>query len=271
MSRALSQMTVLVRGGGEMASGIAHRLHRCHMRVAITEIPAPTAVRRSVAFAEAVYDGCQTVEGVTALRVSSCDEAHAAWDRHQIALFVDPDAAVREILKPAVLIDAVMSKKNGRSRLSDAPLVIGVGPGFTAGVDVHAVIESNRGFNLGRVIWHGPAESDTGIPAPVGGYTQTRVLRAPRSGIFGASRRIGDIVEAGEVVAEVGGAAVRAEIPGQLRGLLRSGIQVTQGVKIGDVDPRGERGYCYLISDKSRAIAGGVVEAVLSYFSDLKI
>jgi xanthine dehydrogenase accessory factor len=271
MTLSISELIVLIRGGGEMATGIAHRLHRCHMRVLITEIIMPTSVRRNVAFAEAVYEGAQTIEGVEAVRAASCDEAYMAWKRNQIPVFVDPEASIREILKPAVVVDAIMAKKNGVARLTDAPLVIGVGPGFTAGFNVHAVVESNRGHHLGRVIWDGAAESDTGIPASVDGYTASRVLRVPQSGIFNALRAIGDVIAIGEPVANVNGELIKAEISGQIRGLLRNGIQVQQGIKAGDIDPRGERGYCDSISDKSRAIAGGVLEAVLHSLGDLKI
>jgi len=271
MTVSISELIVLIRGGGEMATGIAHRLHRCHMRVLITEIVMPTSVRRNVAFAEAVYEGVQTVEGVKAVRVGSCDEAYAAWKQNQIPIFVDPEASVGKILKPVVIVDAIMAKKNGVAKLTDAPVVIGVGPGFTAGVNVHAVVESNRGHHLGRVIWDGPAETDTGIPASVDGYTASRVLRAPQSGTFSALRAIGDVIATGEPVAHVNGELIKAEISGQIRGLLRNGIQVQQGSKAGDIDPRGERGYCDSISDKSRAIAGGVLEAVLHSLGDLKI
>jgi xanthine dehydrogenase accessory factor len=271
MAVSISELIVLIRGGGEMATGIAHRLHRCHMRVLITEIAMPTSVRRNVAFAEAVYEGAQTVEGVTAVRVASCDEAYAVWERNQIPIFVDPDASIGKVLKPFVVVDAIMAKKNGTAKLTDAPVVVGVGPGFTAGFNVHAVVESNRGHHLGRVIWDGAAESHTGIPAAVDGYTASRVLRVPQSGIFNALRAIGDLIATGEPVAKVNGELIKAEISGQIRGLLRNGIPVEQGVKAGDIDPRGERGYCDSISDKSRAIAGGVLEAVLHSLRDLKI
>jgi xanthine dehydrogenase accessory factor len=271
MALSFSELRVLIRGGGEMATGIAHRLHRCHMRVFITEIAMPTSVRRNVAFAEAVYEGAQTVEGVKAVRVGSCDQAYAAWEQDQIPIFVDPEARIRAILKTAVIVDAIMAKKNGAAKLIDAPIVIGVGPGFTAGSDVHAVVESNRGHHLGRVIWNGAAESDTGIPAPVDGYTASRVLRVPQSGIFNALRAIGDVIAIGEPVAKVNDEFIKAKISGQIRGLLRNGIQVQQGIKAGDIDPRGERGYCDSISDKSRAIAGGVLEAVLHSLRDLEI
>jgi xanthine dehydrogenase accessory factor len=268
MTACWSDLLVLIRGGGEVASGIAHRLYQCHFRVAITEVEAPTAVRRTLAFADAVYDGSQTIEGVKAVRVENHAEAQRAWGAAAIPLFVDPQAKVREVLKPAVLIDAIMAKKNSETTMTDAPLVIGIGPGFTAGVNVHAVIESNRGYNLGRVIWEGQAEPDTGIPASVGGQTEARVFRAPQSGLFKTLHKIGDIVEAGQTVAEVNGVFIQAEISGQIRGLLRSGIRVHQGIKAGDIDPRGERGYCYAISDKARAIAGGALEAILHSFRE---
>jgi xanthine dehydrogenase accessory factor len=271
MTVSISELMVLIRGGGEMATGIAHRLHRCHIRVLITEIAMPTSVRRNVAFAEAVYERAQTVEGVKAVRVGSCDEAYAAWEQNQIPIFVDPEASIGKILKPVVIVDAIMAKKNGVAKLTDAPVVVGVGPGFTAGFNVHAVVESNRGHHLGRVIWDGAAESDTGIPASVDGYTASRVLRVPQSGIFNAVRAIGDVIAAGETVATVNGELIKAGISGQIRGLLRNGIQVQQGIKAGDIDPRGERGYCDSISDKSRAIAGGVLEAVLHSLRDLEI
>jgi xanthine dehydrogenase accessory factor len=271
MTISISELMVLIRGGGEMATGIAHRLHRCHMRVLITEIAMPTSVRRNVAFAEAVYQGAQTVEGIKAVRVGSCDEAYAAWEQNQIPIFVDPEASVGKILTPVIIVDAIMAKKNGVAKLTDAPVVIGVGPGFTAGFNVHAVVESNRGHHLGRVIWDGAAESDTGIPTSVDGYTASRVLRVPQSGIFNALRAIGDVIAAGETVATVNGELIKAGISGQIRGLLRNGIQVEQGIKAGDIDPRGERGYCDSISDKSRAIAGGVLEAILHSLRDLEI
>ncbi|MCZ6548281.1 MAG: selenium-dependent molybdenum cofactor biosynthesis protein YqeB [Deltaproteobacteria bacterium] len=262
-------LKILVRGGGEMASGIAHRLHRCHMRVLITEVPVPTTVRRPVAFADAVYRGSHTVEGIQAVRVHSFTEVTGVWKNDGIALLVDPEAGVRDAMRPTVIVDAIMAKKNMGTDRSDAPIVVGVGPGFTAGVNVHAVVESNRGHYLGRVLWQGQAEKNTGVPAPVAGYTDERVLRVPQKGLFESSHKIGDLVEAGEVLANVNGSPICAKINGVLRGLLKSGIEVEEGIKAGDIDPRGEREYCYLISDKARAIAGGVLEAILSSLKNL--
>lgn len=254
-----------------MASGIAHRLYLCHMKVVITETSAPTTVRRTVAFAEAVFQGSHTIEGVQAVKVSAPEEAYRVWERGGIPLFVDPDASVRAALRPAVVVDAIMAKRHTGTAKSFAPVVIGVGPGFNAGVDVHAVVESNRGHNLGRVLWQGQAEPDTGIPAPVAGYTDQRVLRVPRSGLFRALRDIGDPVDPGDVVAQVDGLPIEARIKGVLRGLLKDGIPVEEGIKAGDIDPRGKREYCYLISDKARAIAGGVLEAILHSLKDLHL
>jgi xanthine dehydrogenase accessory factor len=268
MVRTAIDLTILIRGGGEMASGIAHRLHQSRMKVLITEVATPTAVRRTLAFAEAVYLGSQTVENVKAVLVKDAGEAEIAWQTGHIPLLVDPDARIREIVAPDVLIDAIMAKKNTTTRISDAPLVIGIGPGFVAGSNAHAIVESNRGYNLGRVIWDGSAEPDTGVPAPVSGYAEARVFRAPRSGCFTGLREIGDHVQSGECVAEVDGAPITAQISGMIRGMLRSGIPISAGAKVGDIDPRGQREYCYSISDKSRAIAGGVLEAILHSFKN---
>ena len=254
---------VLIRGGGEMASGIAHRLHRCGMKVLITEVGAPTAVRRTVAFAEAVYEGFQTVDGVTAVKINKAEGVHVQWKNGNIPVFVDPSASIREDIRPDVIVDAIMAKQNSSTRLSHARLVIGVGPGFTVGVNAHAVVESNRGHHLGRVIWDGQAEANTGVPAPVSGHTNERVLRVPRPGRFVALRRIGDVVKIGESIGQVNGDPIRAQISGLIRGLLPDGIEVWRGMKAGDIDPRGQREYCYSISDKARAISGGVLEAIL--------
>lgn len=264
-------LRVLIRGGGEMASGIAHRLHRCHMKILITEIGTPTAVRRTVAFAEAVYQESHTIEGVKAVKVGNVEQVRAQWQIGNIPLVVDPDARIRNNLIPDVVVDAIMAKKGTCSAISDAPLVIGIGPGFAAGANVHAVVESNRGHHLGRVLWNGEADPDTGTPAPVAGFTSARVLRVPCAGRFKVFRDIGDSVQAGETVAEVDGIPIKAEIQGVVRGMLKNGIEASPGIKAGDIDPRGEREYCYTISDKARAIAGGVLEAILHTFDNPRV
>ncbi len=258
--------TVLIRGAGDLASGVAHRLSRCHFRVLMTEIPRPQAVRREVAFSEAVYEGEKEVEGVVARLISSPDEVFGVWRAGKLPLLVDPEARVRDVLKPDILIDAIIAKRNLGTKITDAPLVIGLGVGFWAGRDVHAVIETNRGHNLGRVIITGEAEADTGVPGVIAGFATERVLRAPGAGRFSTKKKIGDSVQAGDVVASVAGAPLKAMIDGIVRGLLRDGTQVHKGMKSGDIDPRGISENCYTISDKGRSIAGGVLEAILSRF-----
>jgi xanthine dehydrogenase accessory factor len=261
-------LRVVLRGAGELASGIAWRLYRANIRrLVMLEVPAPLAVRRSVCFCEALHQGWQTVEGVQAVKAADVSGVERAWDTGQIPLLVDPEARLLPRLAPDVLVDATLAKRNLGTRLGDAPLVIGLGPGFSAGRDVHRVIETNRGHNLGRVIAAGAAEADTGIPGTIAGYSLERVLRAPATGVFSTRRRIGERVRSGEAVGAVAGAAVTARLDGILRGLIRPGTPVTAGLKLGDVDPRGEESYCHTISDKARAVAGGVLEAILGVFN----
>ncbi len=255
---------VVVRGGGDLASGVAFRLFRAGFRVIVTEIEQPTAVRRPVAFAEAVYAGETTVEGVTARRATSIDEAERLLEGEVIPVLIDPSAEGVRQLHPQAVVDAIMAKRNTGTSLSDASVVIGLGPGFTAGVDCHAVVETNRGHYLGRVITKGPASADTGVPGAIGGETERRILRAPATGIMQAKRPIGEFVRQGERVAEVGGEPVRSQLDGVLRGLLHDGLHVAQGTKLGDVDPRANPEHCFTISDKSMAIAGGVLEALMT-------
>jgi len=261
-------LKVLIRGGGELASAVACRLAECHFSVVMTEAPQPQAVRRKVSFCEAVYDGVQSVEGHTARLVSSAQQVYSAWDAGEMALVVDPEASISTTLKPHVVIDAIIAKKNLGTHITDAEMVIGLGIGFAAGKDTHVVIETNRGHNLGRIIRQGIAEPDTGNPGNIGGYTTERVMRAPCDGIIRTTKQIGDIVHAGEVVAYVEGQPVQVSIPGIIRGLLRDGTPVTKGLKAGDVDPRGDETYCHTISDKGRTISGGVLEAILSHFNN---
>jgi xanthine dehydrogenase accessory factor len=259
---------VLIRGAGEMASGVAHRLHRCHFKLCMLEVPQPLAVRRTVSFCEAVYDGEKDVEGVKARLAGSPEAIASVWKDGEIAVRVDPAGTeTRRILKPHCEIDAILAKKNLNTRMDDAPWVIGLGPGFTAGEDVHAVIETNRGHDLGKAILRGCAEPDTGIPGEIGGFRSERVFRAPKAGVFRANCSIADRVEQGDLVASVDGDPVIAGIGGMVRGLIRDGAVVMKGMKVGDIDPRGKREYCFTISDKARAIAGGVLEAILYRFN----
>ncbi len=254
---------VLIRGAGDLASGVAHRLRQAHFPVVMLEIPQPTVVRRTVAFATAAFTGSITVEGVTA-RKTTVEGVAACLARGEIPLLIDPRGETIDSLGPDVLIDAVMAKRNALgTNPRQAGLVIALGPGFVAGRDAHAVIETRRGHDLGRVLWEGQAQGDTGVPGEIAGYSWERLIRAPADGTWEPVVEIGDLVAAGEVVARVGQAEVRSKINGMVRGLLYPGLPVHQGMKAGDVDPRGRREYCFTISDKARAIAGGVLEAIL--------
>ena len=264
---SVSNLKVLIRGGGELASAVAYRLAECHFRVLMTETAHPEAVRRRVSFCEAVHDGEKTVEGLTARLVDSADDIYAAWGEGKLAVMVDPEAKIRELIKPDVVVDAIIAKRNLGTRITDAPLVIGLGIGFTAGQDVHVVIETNRGHDLGRVLREGIAEADTGHPGVIAGYSRERVMRAPAEGILRTVRNIGDTVPAGAIVAYVGEEPMKTLIPGIIRGLLRDGTRVIKGMKSGDIDPRCDIRNCDTISDKGRAIAGGVLEAILARFN----
>lgn len=258
----LFSIEVLIRGAGDLATGVALRLHRCGFRVVLTELPEPLAVRRTVAFAQAAYDGATTVEGVTARRVDAA-RVHATLGDGEIPLVIDPQGWAIGALLPDVIVDARMAKRNLGTSREDAALVIGLGPGFVAGEDCHAVIETNRGHNLGRVIWAGSAEPDTGLPGRIGGADAERVLRAPADGVVTAVRDIGEVIRVGEIVAIVGEVEVVADTSGVLRGMLHDGLRVEAGTKLGDIDPRADPSHVHTVSDKSLAIAGGVLEAVL--------
>jgi xanthine dehydrogenase accessory factor len=259
---------VLIKGAGDLATGVAWRLWRAGFPVAMTELDQPLAIRRCVAFAEAVYAGQTTVEGVTAWRVEGLTAALETWVLGGIPVLVDKDQALQSELKPEVLVDAVMAKKNLGTRISDATLVIGLGPGFTAGEDVHVVIETNRGHYLGRALWSGSAQPDTGAPGSIAGKECERVVRAPVRGVFTGVRQIGEQVRVGETLGYVEQTPVPAPLDGALRGLIHDGVWVEKGLKIGDVDPRGDANHCFTISEKSLAIGGGVLEAILVYLRE---
>jgi len=259
----LENVKVLVRGGGDLASGAVYRLRRAGMQVVVTELAQPLVIRRAVAFAAAVYEGVVEIEGIVGRRVESLDEALAVLGREEVAVLVDPQAAIIVEWQPDVVVDAILAKRNLGTKITDAPVVIGLGPGFVAGVDVHAVVETKRGHYLGRVLLEGSATPDTGIPGDVMGYTVERVLRAPRAGVLRARKQIGDDIAEGEAAADVNGSPVVAQIGGVIRGLLADGLNVTEGMKVGDVDPRGIRDHCFTVSDKALAIGGGSLEAVL--------
>lgn len=267
-ARIIRDTLVVVKGAGDLATGVIHRLVRAGFPVIATELAQPTVVRRTVAFAEAVALGTITVEEVTACFVTSLEAIQTTLAKGQVPVVVDPHGTTITRLRPVVLVEATLSKYNSGITMENAPIVIALGPGYEASKDVHAVIETNRGHNLGRVYLHGSAEPNTGVPGAIGGYTIERLLRAEGAGKLYGVRQISDLVQAGEQVAVVRSLTndeypVTASITGILRGLVRDGLEVTPGMKVGDIDPRAAREHCFTISDKSRAIAGGVLEAVL--------
>ncbi|MEW6717714.1 MAG: selenium-dependent molybdenum cofactor biosynthesis protein YqeB [Chloroflexota bacterium] len=255
---------VLLRGSGDLGSGVALRLHRAGLQVVITELPQPLVIRRLVSFAEAVYQGEFTVEGVRAKRVTAPEEVFPVLTAGEIPVLIDPQLRSLDKLKPSVLVDARMTKTSPDVGRRAAPLVIGLGPGFVAGENCHAVIETKRGHFLGRVYWQGTSQPNTGVPEAIAGHDADRVLRSPAEGQLIVHAQIGDILDAGDLIAEVGGKRLQAPFHGVLRGMLHAGVQVHKGMKIGDLDPRADPRYCTLVSDKALAIGGGVLEAILS-------
>lgn len=254
---------VLIKGGGDLATGIACRLFECGFSVLITEIEKPTTIRRTVAFSEAVYKKSASVEDIVAVLCSDIIECETALKNGNIPLIIDSTAAIKNLWQPDIIVDAILAKKNLGLAISDAPLTIGIGPGFFAQKDCHCVIESQRGHNLGRCIYYGSAEANTGVPGDIGGHSLERLLKSPSAGIFHSKLSIGDYVKKGEIVAYVDNSPVVAAIDGILRGLLMNDLKVDYNMKIGDIDPRSEKEHCYSVSDKARSIGGGVLEAIL--------
>lgn len=256
-------MLAIIRGAGDIATAIALRLWRSGISVVMTEIEQPLTVRRTVAFSEAVRLGQVKVEGVLAVCVQDVRQVREVHERkHAIPVLIDPECYCIE-LKPDVVVDAILAKRNLGTTMHMAPVVVGVGPGFTAGEDCHAVVETMRGHTLGRTYYEGSALPNTAVPGLVGGFAGERVLRAPADGLFRGVCAIGDHVDEGQVVAYVGDVPVVAMLTGVLRGLIADGVRVSKGLKCGDVDPRGDACYCQLVSDKGLSVAGGVLEAVL--------
>jgi len=255
---------VLIRGGGDAGSAVAIRLFNCGFPVIITEISEPLVVRRSVSFANCVYEGDCEIENVKGKLVNSCEEVLKSVESGFIPVIVDPEGAVIKILKPVVVIDAVMSKKNVLTKRDDADIVIGLGPGFTAGEDVDAVVETLGGHYLGRVIYNGKAEENTGTPRSIDGYSKERVFRAPCDGVVHNEVNIGDMVKEGQLLCKVDNLEVKAQLTGVVRGIIHDGINVTRGLKLGDIDPRGNVQYINSVSDRMRSIAGGALEAILT-------
>lgn len=256
-------MLVLIKGAGDLATGVAHRLKRCGFDVVMTEIEEPTTVRRTVAFSQAVYDCKVEVEGVKATLVKDIQMIRENIDNGVISVIVDKDENIIEVLKPDIVVDAIVAKKNTGTSIDDAPIVIALGPGFEAGVDCDLVIETKRGHYLGRVITKGKAIPNTGVPGNIGGHTVGRIIRATSDGIINPVSEIGDYVEEGQVVAYIDKIPVYASISGIVRGMLQGGVEVFKGMKSGDIDPRCKKEHCFTISDKARSIGGGVLEGIL--------
>lgn len=257
---------VIVRGGGDIATGTIYKLYKCGFAVLIIETDAPSAIRRNVAFSEAVYQGKQTVEDVTCFLAETLEDACSLLENGKLAMFVDPEGSCISKLRPIAVVDAILAKKNLGTDRKMAPITVGLGPGFEAGKDVDAVIETMRGHSLGRIIYQGKAMKDTKIPGMIAGYAKERVIKSPGEGVMQNVKKITDVVKQGEVIAWIlpQKIPVTATIDGLLRGLIRDGYPVTEGFKIADIDPRvQEYDNCFTISDKARCIAGGVLEAIL--------
>lgn len=264
---------IIVRGGGDLATGVIYRLWAAGFSVLVLETVNPAAIRRQVSVCEAVYEGKVCVEDMTAVRISDIKDAQALLEKRQIPVLADPSGSVISTYQPDVVIDAIMAKKNVGTERSMAPLTVGLGPGFCAGKDVDVVIETKRGHDLGRVIRQGSAAPNSGKPGNIGGYTTERVIHAQCEGILRNIHSIGDLVQAKETIAKIqsGGYEypVQASIFGLLRGLIRDGYPVTKGFKIADIDPRVEEvKNCFTISDKSRCIGGGVLEVVCAAYME---
>lgn len=268
LSNLKKEKFVIVRGGGDLATGTIMRLYQCGFHVLILETDYPSAIRRNVAFSEAVYQGEQTVEDVTAYLVKDTEEAVDLLIEKKLPILVDPKGQAISVLKPGIVVDAILAKKNLGTKIDMAPVTVGLGPGFEAKVDVDAVIETKRGHRLGRVLYEGCAAANTGIPGIIAGYGKERVIHSPAKGIFRQLHAITDLVEKDEVIANIeteeGNVPVYASLTGLLRGMIRDGYPVTKGFKIADIDPRKEEyDNCFTISDKARSIGGGVLEAIL--------
>lgn len=257
---------VLIRGAGEMASAVAVRLYRANFRrICMLDLENPLCVRRQVSFCPALRAGTASVQGVTAGQACDARQMQGQWAAGRIAVMLVPDWDRANAARPDVVVDAILAKRNIGTAIGDAGLVIALGPGFSAGADCHRVIETNRGHDLGRIIDSGTAAADTGIPGAIAGETGRRILRAPCEGVFRGRTEIGAFLRRGEIAGEVAGRPVTVEIDGMIRGLIRTGTHVTAGLKLGDIDPRGQQDYCATISEKARTISGSVLECVVAH------
>lgn len=261
--------TVVVRGGGDIASGVIQKLHRAGLNVVVTELSNPSFIRRKVCYGTAVLEGEMELEGIKAILVKDISEMKKAFSESKVAVFIDETGESIEKIKPDALVDAILAKRNLGTTRAMAPITVGLGPGFCAGKDVDVVVETQRGHDLGRLIFQGRATENTGIPGEIKGYAKERVIYSPCEGTIENIREIGDMVEAGDLLAKVGDREVRTEISGVLRGIIRDGYQIASRLKIADVDPRKEEvKNCFTISDKARNIGGAALEAVLMLMNE---
>ena len=263
---------VIVRGGGDLATGTIIKLYNAGFKVLVLDIEKPSAIRRNVSFCEAMYTGEQTVEGITCHKAETVKDAERMLAEGKLCILKDPEGDAIYELNPVCVIDAIIAKKNLGTRIDMAPVVIGLGPGFTAGEDVHAVIETMRGHNLGRIIYSGCAVPNTGIPGKIAGFDKERVIHSPADGVMKNIKSITDTVKKDDVIAKVGDVPVIATLDGILRGLIRDGYPVTKGFKIADIDPRKEQiDNCFTVSDKARCIAGGALEALMHLMKEKRL
>ncbi|ACD51477.1 UNVERIFIED_ORG: molybdenum hydroxylase [Clostridium botulinum] len=260
---------IVIKGAGDLATGVATRLKKCGFNIVMTEISQPTTVRRTVAFSQVVYDEKVEVEGITAVLASNKEDINKIVEEGNVAVLVDEKAKIIDEIKPEIIIDAIIAKKNLGTKIDDANIVIALGPGFTAGIDCHCVIETKRGHYLGKAIYKGSAIPNTGVPGEVGGFSKERIIRATTDGKILPVSKIGDYVKKGDIVAYVNETPVLAKLDGIVRGMLQKDVSVFKGMKSGDIDPRCEKNHCFTISDKARSIGGGVLEAIL-YLSNFK-
>ncbi len=263
MNSLFTHYPVIIKSGGDIATAVAHKLFRAGFPVVITELENPMMVRRTISFANCIYEKTWTVEGVTAVLAEDPLDFMKILRNGRIPVIIDPGCRTKNLIQPVILVDGILAKRNSGTAKEDAPVVIALGPGFIAGEDAHAVIETNRGHELGRILFEGQAAPNTGVPGQIGGYALERVLRSPVPGMVQNHTTIGAAVKAGELICSVEGQPVFTQIDGVVRGLIKEGLLVKEYEKLGDVDPRGDTKYCWSISDKGRNIAGAVLEAIL--------
>lgn len=261
---------VIIRGGGDLATGIIQKIYRSGFKILILEIDKPTVIRRTVSFARAIFDGQAIVEGVKVVKVNNTNEIFEIWNQGHVPVMADKECGILNEIKPDILVDAILAKKNLGTHKGMAPITIGVGPGFTAGEDVDVVIETKRGHDLGKLIFSGTAIQDTGVPGEILGYGKERLIKSPCAGKISNLCDIGELVKKDQILAHVDNEPVIAQIDGVLRGIIENNSEVKKGLKIGDIDPRGIKEHCFTVSDKARSIGGGVLEAIL-YLKKLKM